>query len=72
MEKMDLQQRVLNLEGGVGALPTPDDWIYITHVLCKTYGWTLDELKRQPIKFVLNCLSKIVKDNQDMKEQMDK
>ncbi len=69
---MDLQQRVLNLELGKGVLPTEDDWIYLTHILCKTYGWTWQELKKQPIKFVLNLMTKLVKDAKKESKSMGK
>ncbi len=70
---MDLLQRVLSLETGKKRLPSADDWIYITHILCKTYGWTWQELMRTPIKFCFNLMSKIAwekkKEEQSMKKK---
>ena len=34
----------------------PKDWVFIVHTLCKTYGWTYQELVEQPIPFVYGLL----------------
>ncbi|KKL45371.1 hypothetical protein LCGC14_2356360 [marine sediment metagenome] len=69
LEKMNLLQRVLNLESGKGRLPTEEDWIYVTHILCKTYGWTLQELKKQPMRFVSGLMAKIALDKKRENEE---
>ncbi len=69
---MNLLQRVLNLESSKGRLPTEEDWIYVTHILCKTYGWTLQELRKQPMRFVSGLMSKISLDKKNEKETMGK
>ena len=56
---MNLLQRVAALEVKGKGMPTGDDWIVVTHMLCSAYGWTWEELKRQPIKFVLGLLDKL-------------
>jgi hypothetical protein len=33
-----------------------DDWLLLVHLLCKTYGWTYQELVCQPIPFVFGLL----------------
>lgn len=68
---MNLLDRVLNLESNK-KLPTADDWIYITHVLCKTYGWTLQDLKKQPIRFVCSMMSKIAWEKKKEEKSMGK
>ena len=69
---MNLLERVTNLEVGKKRLPSVDDWIYITHVLCKTYGWTWQELKKQPIKFCFNLMSKIAWEKEKEQKAMKK
>ena len=66
---MDLMQRVINLESGK-RLPNDDEWMYITHLLCTTYGWTLNDLKKQPIRFCLSMLRQIAKDKKRESERM--
>ena len=73
MVTMNVMQRVLNLEeGNKDKLITSDDWVYITHLLCKTYGWTLQELKKQPIKFIFGLMSKIKWEKDEEKKEREK
>jgi len=69
---MNLLDRVLNLESGKNRLPTQDDWIYITHILCKTYGWTLQQLRKQPIRWVCGLMSKIAWEKEKEQKEMNK
>ena len=68
---MNLLQRVMALKSEHNNLPTADNWIYVTHILCKTYGWDYYILKKQPMKFVFNMMAQIAWDKKKEKEYND-
>ena len=67
---MNIYQRVMNLENKKDV--RDDDWILITHILCKTYGWTWQELKKQPIRFVFGLMMKIAYEKKKEQESTPK
>ena len=50
-------------KGPIVELSEIENWLMINDTLCQRYGWTQEQLKKQKIPFVLDCIHCIIIEN---------